>query len=56
MGWEFPSYSQGGGKAWGFSSRSEKNDWTLTDSSKYTDEVSGSKYKITRLSPSRASS
>ncbi len=51
MGWEFPSYSQGGGKAWGFSSRSEKNDWTLTDSSKYTDEVSGSKYKITTLEP-----
>jgi len=53
MGWEFPNYTskQGGGKAWGFSGRAEKNDWTLANSSKFEDEIRSSKYIITTLEP-----
>lgn len=47
MGWEFPDYSNGG-KAWGFGSRSEKNDWTLSEPERFSENaVSSSKYKIT---------
>lgn len=46
MGWEFPSYSNGGGKAWGFSGKAEANDWTLESDGSVSYSVTASKYKI----------
>ena len=45
MGWDFPSYKQGG-KAWDFASESEMNDWTVAPAAGLTAEVTRSKLQL----------
>ncbi len=46
LGWAFPSAASHGGKEWLFNAATDLNDWTLTDSYKFTSKVTGSAWNI----------